>query len=166
MSGKSLAELIKCRDASVLLDACKANDDGDDEIRDLFFAPGLVSRRSVHLRRTATRAEAVGRPSVPSKTRGPRTRRPAQVISNNSTRVNAGSLRERQAVEPDAASSSNLKNEGKEDLVASGAMPKAGTNPIDCLIASLEEKVRLSKQRLAELEASQAPEEPPLDAAL
>ncbi|KAL1460395.1 hypothetical protein MTO96_043317 [Rhipicephalus appendiculatus] len=232
MSGMSVADLVKCRDAAVLQGAfnMQANDDGDDEIRDLFFAPGLerlgllrwvlitIDPSGKHERELNTgddsaealtkrlakvlsylnprRAEefaAFARGTAPISQQKPIWELllgTAEFVQNPPEEESWGSSTASRAadmtfkptvastpmpqVEPAAASSSNVKHEGKaakclwqpDDLAASGATAAAGTNPVDDLIEQLEKAVQFSKERLAALEASQEPEEPPLDAAL
>lgn len=77
-------------------------------------------------------------------------------------------------VEQAGASSSNVKHEGTaarclwqtDDLSKAGEKREAETEYFDNLIKVLEKGVQFSKERLAALEASQEPEEPPLNMAL
>ncbi|XP_037499328.1 uncharacterized protein LOC119373376 [Rhipicephalus sanguineus] len=231
MSGMSVADLVKCRDASVLLGAFNmhTNDDGDDEIHDFFFAPGLerlellcwvlvaidpsgkherelntgedsaaaLTKRATsvlsHLNpRRVKEFAAFARGTAPVSKQKPiwelllGTAEFVQNLEEGSSGSSAASCAADMTfkptvastpmpqAEPTVASLSNMKHEGKaakclwqsDDLAAPGVKSAAGTDPVDHVIEQLEEAILVSKKRLAALEASQEPEEPPLDAPL
>ncbi|KAH7973319.1 hypothetical protein HPB52_024127 [Rhipicephalus sanguineus] len=137
MSGMSVADLVKCRDASVLLGAFNmhTNDDGDDEIHDFFFAPGLE------------RLELLCWVLVAIDPSGKHER------ELNTGEDSAAALTKR--------ATSVLSHLNPRRVKEFAAFAR-GTAPIE----QLEEAILVSKKRLAALEASQEPEEPPLDAPL
>ncbi|KAL3197129.1 hypothetical protein MRX96_045015 [Rhipicephalus microplus] len=190
MSAMSVLDLVKCHDASMLLGAFNMHcmqevGDEDGEIRDLFFAPG--TKRLELLRWVLIAIDPSGKhaqallPSANRRLSGSCSwgrqisfRIPPEDESSGFSTASwstAMTFKPTVAstpmpqVEQAGASSSNVKHEGTaarclwqtDDLSEAGEKREAETEYLDNLF---------SKERLAALEASQEPEEPPLNMAL